>query len=464
MAHRERLRPGDDIERGAEPVAAALDPDPRARVLALQRSAGNAAVAKLLRDDKKKPPPPIPPRTGGWNEAARAVAGALRLIVTGLKRGNQQADASWNTRESAAGRAIVVVPDGVDLGASPDVLLFFHGMGNEGFRERTSSHSSRGPEGTVHDVEADRIEQQLAHSGRNIVGVLPQGTNAATFGIADPKAYVDEVLAGALAQLPALRPGAKLPAAITPGRIIVSGHSGGGRAAQAAAKTLTAKPPATDDAWVHAPPLFMFDGINGTAELDALAALVTQWLQADLVRLKASPDPGKLLDRRGIKLRSTHTNTAVYEALNVGGKYMATEYLEERDEQGRRKTREIQVTISADRSLKGRIDAWFANNAAPLAAVQAKWRAQYDVPDAALPGRHESTVGTGELETDPKKRTGGPAGVTDPSQKAGVPSYGGGGRLEDALSHLPADALRPPPPAPQKHSMLEEPAPEEVPA
>ena len=95
--------------------------------------------------------------------------------------------------EGAAGKAIVVVPNSVDVKAHPDVLLFFHGMGNLGYRERLTDDKSRGPAGSVHDVEADRMEQQLAHSGRNIVAVLPQGTNAATFGIADPQAYVTEV-------------------------------------------------------------------------------------------------------------------------------------------------------------------------------------------------------------------------------------------------------------------------------
>ena len=89
----------------------------------------------------------------------------------------------------------------MNVKANPDVLLFFHGMGNLGYRERLGDDKSRGPAGSVHDVEADRMEQQLAHSGRNIIGVLPQGTNAATFGIADPQAYVREVLALAAAKL-----------------------------------------------------------------------------------------------------------------------------------------------------------------------------------------------------------------------------------------------------------------------
>jgi hypothetical protein len=314
----------------------------------------------------------------------------------------------------------------------------------------------------VHDVEADRMEQQLAHSGRNIVGVLPQGTNAATFGISDPQAYLTEVLGLAAAKLAALRPDAKVPTTIVPGRVIVSGHSGGGRPAVAAATTLNAKKPATDDEWVKAPPLFLFDGINGPNETKGIGDLMEQWLQADLDRLKASKDPGKLLDRRGIKLRSTHTNSDLYTATNIGGNYASTKVLPELDDKGHHKTEAITITIAKDRSLKGRIDGWFKAHGSELGALEAKWRAQYDVPDAAVSGGHEATVGTGSLETDPAKRGPTPKGVTDPSKAAGVPGYSGGGHLEDSLSRLPPDALRPPPPPPPKHAFDDELDPEEL--
>jgi hypothetical protein len=270
-----------------------------ARVLALQRGAGNAAVAQLLRKDKT--PQGDPPRAGGWNEAERDVAGTKRVPVDGITAGNQDPDVKKQSSEGAAGKAIVVVPNSVDVKAHPDVLLFFHGMGNLGYRERLTDDASRGPAGSVHDVEADRMEQQLAHSGRNIVGVLPQGTSAATFGISDPQAYVTEVLGKAAAKL-------SVPA-ITSGRIIVSGHSGGGRPAVAAATQMTATAPATDDEWFNQPPLFLFDGINGPNETNAIGDLMEKWLDADLVRLKASSDPVALLKRRAIKLRSTHTSS-----------------------------------------------------------------------------------------------------------------------------------------------------------
>jgi len=447
MKTRERLTPRREADERRLPRP---QEDPAARVLALQRGAGNAAVAQLLRKGKTPPPQGDPPRAGGWNEATRDVAATKRIPVDGIKAGNQDPDvAKRQSIEGAAGKAIVIVPDSVDVKASPDVLLFFHGMGNLGYRERLTDDKSRGPAGSVHDVEADRMEQQLAHSGRNIIGVLPQGTNAATFGIADPQAYVREVLALAAAKL-------SVPA-ISMGRIIVSGHSGGGRAAVSAATQLTAAAPTTDDEWFSQPPLFLFDGINGPKECETIGDLMEQWLDADLARLKVSRDPVALLKRRAIKVRSTHTNSAVYTATNLGGNY-DKEVPDGVDENGKPKTKTVNVKIAPGRALKGRIDGWFAKHKTELGAHAAALRAQYDVPDQAVSGSHEATVGTGTLETDPKQRNAAPAGLTDASKTAGVPGYSGGGHLEESLSKLP------PPPPPPKHAELEAPELDEVPA
>ena len=431
--HHPRLRPGGDDERVGARATPARAADLPAHVLALQRSVGNLAVARLL----SRAPKPQPPRAGGWNQAGHEVGGSLRVQVTGVTRGNQDDDLQPASQEGAAGTAIVVVPDGADLSAQPDVMLFFHGMGNLGFRERTTDDRARGPAGSVHDVEADRIPQQLAHSKRNIVGILAQGTNAATFGIKDPAAYIDEVLALAVPKLQALLPAASVPARIAPGRIIVAGHSGGGRATVAGAKALSATAPGTDAEWLKAPTMFLFDGINGPLECDAVGNLVEQWLAADLVRLQAAADPDALLDRRGVRLRSTHSNSDLYTATNLGGSFTVEKELDELDEHGKKKKQTVTVTIARSRSLKGRIEKWFAANGGKLPKVQAKWQGQYDVPDTAVSGGHEATVGTGKLETDPAKRLPAPAGITDPSRKAGVPGYDGGGHLEESLSKLP---------------------------
>src|SRR3954463_15558162 len=106
MVTRERPTPRREEDRRGAPGP---EEHPGARVLALQRGAGNAAVARLLR--KGKPPPQgQPPRPGGWNEAERDVAGARRIPVDGLKAGNQDPDVKQQSREGADGKAIVVVP------------------------------------------------------------------------------------------------------------------------------------------------------------------------------------------------------------------------------------------------------------------------------------------------------------------------------------------------------------------
>ena len=197
--------------------AAPPQPGPAADLLALQRSAGNAAVAKLLR----KEPTPEPPRPGGWNEDGRGVAGTQRIPVNGVKAGNRVATSSRGAggrrRESDRHRAQRRRP-----GRAPEVLLFFHGMGNLGYRERRrpTRRAARGHRARRRDrpypaaARAQRPQhrrhppaghQHGAVRHRRPAGVRHRGRRAA-----------------------AACAGITLPNAITPGRIVVSGHSGGG--------------------------------------------------------------------------------------------------------------------------------------------------------------------------------------------------------------------------------------------
>ena len=137
------------------------------------------------------------------------MAGTQRIPIEGLSQGHQTKNPNPNTKEFAgdkdSGRAIVIVPDGTDLwGGKLEVLLLFHGLGESvgiGYRERTTEDpEGAGGAGTVHDVEADLIPQQLASSGRNMIAILPQGKAFPTkqgedlFGISDSAKYVGEVL------------------------------------------------------------------------------------------------------------------------------------------------------------------------------------------------------------------------------------------------------------------------------
>ena len=156
-------------ERAAQPIERAVvdgsapRPALAERVLALQQSAGNAAVARLAAGVRLGRRPRLArawgatttgtrlgpehggARPGGWNAQDTQVAGTTRIPIDDLPAGFRgDDDQRPTTRESAQRRAIVIVPNRVDVTAgSVEVLLHFHGL-NIGYRERD--------DGTVRDV------------------------------------------------------------------------------------------------------------------------------------------------------------------------------------------------------------------------------------------------------------------------------------------------------------------------
>jgi hypothetical protein len=374
-------------------------------------------------------------RKGGWNEKAQAVAGTLRIPLKDLPTGNKDPDKSKHTSEvaggSGGGRAIAVVPDAVDLTADLEVLLLFHGLGESagiGYRERTTD-DKMGAAGTVHDVEADLIEQQLAVSDRNMVALLAQGraTGSSRFDIADPGVYVDDALKQLKAEMAKLQPNRKLPSgAFKRYRVVVAGHSGGGPPAVSSAAALQS----TD--WHRAAPLLLFDAINGPKELATLRATLTAWLEEDKRHLLAAKDPAAELTKRGLKFRSTYSTGSAdaYQKNHEGGRYKLWVG---------GKVGEIDVSVSVEESVNGFLAKWFKDNATgPLAPYAGKWREQYVTEKVS--GSHHHQIGARH-----------PADATE-RDKAGVPKYTPGtGNLEKALKGLPADARRL---APQ-HALLE---------
>jgi hypothetical protein len=139
------------------------------------------------------------------------------------------------------GQAIALIPNAVNSSAPAgnknmpvDVLLHLHGFG-AGYRElKSGEHDYAGvlQAGQLRDVELYKMEQQLLPlaSKRFTIAVLPQGSEKSRFGDLSSKSdvYLKEVFdkLGALNLLPK---GAIL------GRVIVSGHSGGGPTAIAIA-------------------------------------------------------------------------------------------------------------------------------------------------------------------------------------------------------------------------------------
>jgi hypothetical protein len=215
-------------------LRAVPEPSRYARVLDLQRAAGNHAVTALLTPavQRVKPGWTGADASGdGWNVTDRLVKGTQirRVPVEGLKLGNQEDFASYGderemTTESAAGRAIVLFSDALDAKAPVDVMLHFHGYD---FRKGVDPHAGWRQDKDVHtvrDVDQDRIEQQMdAAKATQTIAVLPQGIGKSSFGKMPWNDYVSEVL-GVVATMGF----PQIPKAPANWRLVMSAHSGGG--------------------------------------------------------------------------------------------------------------------------------------------------------------------------------------------------------------------------------------------
>ncbi len=386
--------------RLALPAPAPTQTAPLARAPSADRPLAPSAPARRLARETS------PPRAGGWNADDHQVAGTWRIAIDGLTAGVRSDDPSTSTKESAAHKAIAIVPSSI-APANLEVLVHFHGL-NVGQRERSQPSESGMATGTVRDVEADLIPQQLAGSARNMIAILPQGPGsggglAGRFGINDLDAYVKEVLGQVVVHVNKLDASKKLTA-LTPVRTVISGHSGGGPAAVQAASKLQVSAAATDDQWVKASPLLLFDAINSIGELKTLTSLVLEWLETDKRFLleHSEAEARALLARRGLKLRSTYTS-GVYWACNTKQAPRTYQY-----------PGHPEVTVPAELSLEAQLDGWFAKNSNLLGAPAGELRKQYVVEH--MVGRHDFTLGTGSLQTGTRTPV---AGVT---QAPGAPA------------------------------------------
>jgi hypothetical protein len=406
-------------------------------------------------------------REGGWNKEARKIGNTWRIPIEGIKRGQQDAGKRTPTKdvpvvdspESAAGRAIVLVPPIARWADGVDVLLQFHGH-DVGYRERTSKSRFGVDPGTVRDVEEDLLPQQIEAARLNMIAILPQGNRKSVFDITDPAAYVDEVLGLTVPFLKSVDKGKPKLTSVRVRRIVLAGHSGGGVQALSAAKTLDPGAKATEEQWLRSPPLLLFDAMNGPGEAKTGASIAEKWLDADLAILTAAgAGAGALLDQRGLKLRSTYSASDLYTATNIGGSYETTvpkAVTEEIDGKPVTKTVQVPMTIEIKpgESLKGTIDRWFRNKRAKLAALDTlapprkdpkektpseKLRAQYRVESVG--GSHDFTLASGHKPKD-AERTGTAAPAPKPPA-LGVPGAPAKGNLFETLA-----MLGPPPPLP----------------
>ncbi len=244
-----------------------------------------------------------------------ATKGVWRIPLDGLTVGYQGTD-KGPTYESPKGRAIVLIPNtvkpaaaGKDQPVPVDVLLHFHGYG-AGYRQlQPGKRDYPGvlAEGQTRDVELYQMEQQLlshvAASQRLIIAVLPQGSEKSGFGdlAANSGAYLTQVFGK-------LTPG-YLPDKAVPGRLIVSGHSGGGVAAMATANQRATTKQRTD--------VLLFDAINFSSqtctsnEINTVTTWVSNQIAADVDSLSGvaeAQQPG-VLQTKGTRFRGVTSDS-----------------------------------------------------------------------------------------------------------------------------------------------------------
>ncbi len=159
-----------------------------------------------------------PPSGGGGPPAERTFTdpksgGSVRRVtVTGLTGGHTET-------------AIALIPAGLPAdGSAVEVLLYLHGHLVRGAHGYDTGNKKEGD-----DVAFHAIPQQMAASGRTMVGILPQGGRTSEFNPATKKRgkgfNADEYIAGVFARLTEMKAwGVSTPP--VPGGVVLSGHSG----------------------------------------------------------------------------------------------------------------------------------------------------------------------------------------------------------------------------------------------
>jgi pyrrolidone-carboxylate peptidase len=269
--------PSNDVAIGSTD-----DPAERAADRLAAAALSGTEIAKPVRGDPVVRRAPDPGKIGwtgatGPDKDKTTPSGMTRIPLDSLAVGHQ-------TGVGSSGKAIVVLPPGLDLTKPVDVLLHFHGH-NAGNVESG---------GKTQDVDIDAIEDQLSRAGKKqLVGILPQGTGDSEFGTTsatvgkqtkktksfDVDGYIDTVFrvlvgTGVWTKAPA-RSG-----------VMISGHSGAGELidekilGSALGSKLPAGASPTDGS--KAPSAFkelaLIDAINGPAE----HARVHEFLEAKM--------------------------------------------------------------------------------------------------------------------------------------------------------------------------------------
>jgi hypothetical protein len=314
-----------------------------AALLALQRAAGNRAVAGLF--DRR----PTVQREIGWEGASkegeawnakggrRDVGGILRLPLDGLDVGLQSKKATyyeqnnegdWVAKEEGTniaglspesatgtgtqGRAIVLLPKSLtEEGAFPkgkgtiDVVIFLHGhtegtdrpfagwraLAKGAEKNALRKGLDKDPKDTapVRDVGLDQAEQQLEESGQpRTIMILPQGGLHSQFGKGGDYSFDSTNFANKIVER--LKSESQLKTGAGASEIIrtvtMAGHSGAGATLSSMAKASVAQMRAGKAPTALTGDLVLFDAINGRGQFNNFKDYAEERLKADLNELK----------------------------------------------------------------------------------------------------------------------------------------------------------------------------------
>lgn len=331
-------------------------PSVAAPILQLHRLAGNRAVTGLVLQRAVGWTDVSPEGKKGydWNSDERSVGKVRRIPLEGLKEGTgasltAKQQKGWHdipalSSEHAIGKAIVLVPEGLDADQSIEVVVFLHGHTEgthrpfAGFRtlDKVVPGASapmqdlrRGIDSKdvapVRDVALDQAEQQLEESTqKQLVIVIPQGGLTSQFSKTggkdfDATPYINEIVTRLQTEKRWKdKTGAVAASAPSVTRIVMAGHSGAGAALSHMADA--GKPGARPGESSAIPSdLVIYDAING-GQLYSFIDWATRRLDEDFLILTdpTIDDAAKLVHlNTAPKLRGYTTDTYISQYISL---------------------------------------------------------------------------------------------------------------------------------------------------
>jgi hypothetical protein len=298
-----------------------------AGLLALQRSAGNAAVTRALARRQLQ-------RVGGWkgvnskspNAGEMSITDkgtqqkARRIPIDGIPQGNVDDDLNKHALTTTAkdgtktdhttsdftserpdnGKAIVVIPEGVTItkDTTVEVLLHLHGH-TTGYRRRGNS---------ARDINVEHIEEQVAAAAagqRAIIAVLPQGQFKSIFGKGGKSFNPTDYLNSVWQILTTIQ---AWPEAPKRGGLILSGHSGADVAMEDMMDKAQTPKGSAEVAGLKA--LFLLDTMFGSNDADRVLKFVKFRLARDVAAVAQMPDEKDQvawIKAHGFRLRGAHS-------------------------------------------------------------------------------------------------------------------------------------------------------------